>query len=203
MDILINNPISLMYGPYFLAFYAGIIASVGTAANLIIKGSSNVTEAIPIHPDPYEIAYLRNEEKAVIKLACWELLQRSLIQVKENQVENITEDAIELSKLSAIEKTVYDYLATPRTISAVTNSFALQNQIATCCQDYRTSLIKQGYLNSEIKGYMVGGIGAFIILSLGSYKMISALSRGYHNILFLLIMAIAFKAARSITSSIP
>ena len=191
MDILINNPISLMYGPYFLAFYAGIIATVGTAANWLIKGSSKTTAAIPTHPDPSEIAYLRGGETAVIKLACFSLLQRGLVKADKHHLENIVDDGVDLSNLSAIEQAVYDYLATPRTVTAMKSNFALKSKIAFYCQDYKKSLIKQGYLTSATKKYLFGGAGAFIVLSLGSYKMISALSRGHHNVLFLLIMAIA------------
>ncbi|MGD1920831.1 MAG: TIGR04222 domain-containing membrane protein [Pleurocapsa sp.] len=191
MEILINNPISLMYAPYFLAFYGGVIVSVGIVANLIIQGNKIGTEAIPTHPDPYEIAYLREGEKAVIELACLNLAQRGLITTEVNHIENITGDAVNTAMVSAIEEAVYDYLATPRTVAALTNSLSLKNDLAIHCQKYKDSLIKQKYLNSDLKRYIVGGIGAFIVLSLGSYKMISALSRGHHNILFLLIMAIA------------
>ncbi len=191
MDILIDNPISLMYGPYFLAFYAGTIAIVGTAVNWIIKGNSQATAVIPTHPDLYEIAYLRDGETAVIKLACWQLLQRGLLKADKHHLESVIDDGVDISNLSKIEQTVYDYLSTPRTATALIHNLSLKNKIASLCKSDRDSLIERGYLNSNTKQYFVGGAGAFIILSLGSYKMISALSRGHHNILLLLIMAIA------------
>ncbi|MDJ0572392.1 MAG: hypothetical protein QNJ53_25580 [Pleurocapsa sp. MO_192.B19] len=67
---------------------------------------------------------------------------------------------------------------------ALINSRSLKSEIAQHCQVYQQSLIKQGYFNSEIKEYIVGGIGAFIVLGLGCYKLMSALSRRHHNILF-------------------
>ncbi len=92
MDILINNPISHMYGPYFLVFYGVVIILTVMGCNFILKGNgfNSASIEIPSKPDLYEIAYLRDGEKAVSKLVCFELLQKGFLQVKNSKIERTT-----------------------------------------------------------------------------------------------------------------
>jgi uncharacterized protein (TIGR04222 family) len=192
MDILINNPISLMYGPYFLFFYGVIITVTIMGCYLILRGNlfnSTIAE-IPSQPDPYEIAYLRDGEKAVAKLACLELVQKGFLQANNNSIVRSLENA-DLSSLKPIEKTIFDWVYQPRTASDFNYDYTFNSAIAQHCESYKQYLETAGYFHSVAKNYLVGGVSAFIILGLGSYKLISALSRGHHNVLFLIEMAIA------------
>jgi uncharacterized protein (TIGR04222 family) len=192
MDILINNPISLMYGPYFLVFYGVIIAVTVMGCHLILRGNlfNSAVAEIPSQHDPYEIAYLQDGEKAVAKLACLELMQKGFLQANNNSIVRSLENA-DLSSLKPIEKTIFDWVYQPRTVSDFNYDYTFNTAIAQLCESYKQSLETAGYVNSVAKNYLIGGVSAFIILGLGSYKLISALSRGHHNVLFLIEMAIA------------
>ena len=191
MDILINNPISHMYGPYFLWFYGFVICTTILGCKLALEVNPfNLTPLlIPDRPDPYEIAYLRDGEKAVSKLSCFELVQRGYLQVTNNQLKRNSETLD--SNLNPIEKTLFDWFDKPRKATTLANSVTLKNAIAPHCQTYQQSLENSRYLITDKTKNWVAGIGTSIILSLGIYKLVSALSRGYSNVGFLIFMAIA------------
>src|SRR4051812_47950246 len=66
MNWLLNNPISEMPGPMFLALYAGLIALIFLEAFFKNRRADRSRELgpmpIPTKPDPCEIAYLRGGE---------------------------------------------------------------------------------------------------------------------------------------------
>ena len=191
MDILINNPISQMYGPYFLVFYGVVIVVTGIGCKVILQGNGLDSRGkIPEKLDPYEIAYLRDGEKAVAKVVCLELMQKGFVRVKDKRIER-SPQLYNVSSLKPIEKTFFDWLKHSRVASDVKYNFELKKKLSEHCETYKHSLESSGYFNSELKSYLLGGAGAFIILGLGSYKLISALSRGHHNVMFLIFMAIA------------
>lgn len=191
MDILINNPISHMYGPYFLVFYGVVIVITAIGCKVILQGNGLHSRGeIPEKPDPYEIAYLRDGAKAVGKVVCLELMQKGFVRVKDKRIER-SPQLYNVSSLKPIEKTFFDWLEHSRIASDVKYNFELKKGLSKHCEIYKQSLVSSGYLNSEQKSYLVGGVSAFIILGLGSYKLISALSRGHHNVMFLIFMAIA------------
>lgn len=191
MDILINNPISNMYGFYFLLFYGVVIVATGIGCKVILQGNSFDSKIeIPAKLDPYEVAYLRDGETAVAKVVCLELIQKGFVRVKNKRIER-SPQLYNVSSLKPIEKTFFDWVENSRVASDVKYNFELKKTLSEHCEVYKKSLVNYGYLNSEQKSYLVGGVGASIILSLGSYKLIAALSRGHHNVMFLIFMAIA------------
>jgi uncharacterized protein (TIGR04222 family) len=193
MDILINNPLAQMHGPNFLFLYGIVIGITLTSCQIVLQGNifpSASTSEIPSQPDSYEIAYLRDGEQGVAKLVCWELQQKGLIQVKEKHLERTASD-LNVFNLTPLEKTVFDWLEYPRNLSNFRYDYSLKQAIAEHCQGYQQSLETAGYFNPKAKSYLVGGIGGLIILSLGSYKLMVATFQGHHNVLFLMMMAIA------------
>lgn len=191
-----------MYGPYFSIFYGIVIVVTIMGCYFILQGNlfSSVTAEIATQPDSYEIAYLRNGEKAVAQLVCLELMQKGFLQVENNLIKK-SPDTFDTSSLKPIEKTVFNWISQPRIASDFNYDYTFNNAISEYCSPYKRSLETSGDLNSSAKISLVGGISAFIILGLGSYKLISALSRGHHNVMFLILMAIASMIILSIISS--
>lgn len=146
MDILINNPISHMYGPHFLWFYGAVIFVTVTICKLVLQGNflSSSSVKIPDRPDPYELAYLRDGEKAVIKLVCFELVQQGYLQVKNDWIERYPNTSD--SDLKPIEKSLFNWILKPRTARDLTTSVTLKNAIAQHCQTYQKSLEDSEYL---------------------------------------------------------
>jgi uncharacterized protein (TIGR04222 family) len=192
MNILIDNPISHMYGPDFLVLYGITILITLTGCKFVLQGNilSSASTEIPSQPDSYEIAYLRDGAIGVAKLVCLDLRQKGLIHVKDNYLER-SPDTCDLSSLKPLEQKVFDWLKYPRNLSNFKYDYSLKHAIAKHCQGYQQSLEAAGHFNSEAKIYMVAGISELIILSLGSYKLMVAISQGHYNVLYLIIMAIA------------
>lgn len=192
MNILIDNPISHMHGSNFLVLYGITILITLTGCQFFLQGNifSSASSEIPSQPDSYEIAYLRDGESGVAKLVCLDLRQKALIQVKENRLER-SPVAGDVSSLNPLEKTVFDWLEHPRNLSNFKYDYSFKNAIAKHCRDYHEALETAGYSNSQAKIYLATGISELIILSLGSYKLMVAISQGHHNVLYLIMMAIA------------
>lgn len=143
MNIFIDNPISHMYGPDFLVLYGSTILITLTCYKSFLHGniSSLAATEIPSQPDSYEIAYLRDGELGVAKLACLDLQQKGLIQVKKKRLERSPDaDNVFSFNLTPLEKTVFDWLKYPRNLLSFKYDYGFQQAIAKHCQDYRRSL---------------------------------------------------------------
>ena len=86
MDILLDNPLATMYGPYFLILYGFVIFFV-LVILAIIKSGVDDTDELPIPPiplqiDPYEIAYLRGGTNEVVRSVVFSLMQKGFIEMK-------------------------------------------------------------------------------------------------------------------------
>jgi uncharacterized protein (TIGR04222 family) len=89
MSWLVHNAVADMYGPYFLAFYATVIAAVIVACTITIRSVDRTRSLeppeIPAKLDPYEIAYLRGGENEVTRVAIASLIHRGLLEVIEQR----------------------------------------------------------------------------------------------------------------------
>jgi hypothetical protein len=92
VNILLNNPIAQMYGPYFLIFYGTVISIKAIAANLFLQDKTNnklKPLSIPQEPNPYEIAYTIAGEKEVLKLIVFSLIQRGYLEVDRQLIQQV------------------------------------------------------------------------------------------------------------------
>lgn len=193
-NILIHNPISHMYGPYFLVFYGCVIGLTLIGCKLFLTDfTANLTlPLIQNKPDPYQIAYLRGEEPRVLQLVGFNLIQRGYLEVDRHIIKQV-EKTPALSELNHLERKVFDWFYDSHTGTEMVYDFVLQERVKEYCAAYKKWLEDeklQYSLADKNKAWKIGSIAAFIILGLGSYKLMSALSRGYHNVGFLFIMAI-------------
>src|SRR5271156_1811715 len=87
MNWFLHNPITDLYGPYFLLFYGVAIAALTLACYKSVRGLDRTRDLeVPEFPaklDPYEIAYLRGGENEVTRVAIASLIQRGLLQIVE------------------------------------------------------------------------------------------------------------------------
>lgn len=184
------NPLDLP-GPQFLIFYAVF----GTAVILIVRMLIQRRETAVGMPklnltDPYEIAMLRGGESETLRVAAISLVDRRLLKVQGDAL-------IETSKASKdharrpIEKAILANFAR----SAPAHEMFSKPSLLVECEAYKTSLKGKKLLakESDIMGrfpyYLVGlCLGAIV----AGMKVSVALSRGRHNVEFLVIMAILF-----------
>ncbi|CAN5756576.1 hypothetical protein BH20ACI4_BH20ACI4_23560 [soil metagenome] len=80
MNILLDNPLAAMYGPYFLVFYAFFIFFVLIGLSIVKNLSDQTTKLntppIPSTIDPYEIAFLRGGTNEVARSVIFSLMRK-------------------------------------------------------------------------------------------------------------------------------
>lgn len=200
-----DNFIANMYGPYFLALYAVVTFAVIILGWLAVKFADTTRFAaipeVPQQPDPYAIAYLRGGDQEVIRLAVFNLLQRGYLTTDAKSFLKIpTGTNIEQSPtapsskdLSRIEKAVFDFAVNSRKpkeffetgFVSVIKLFTGEYEIALAQQ----RLIASDRMRAVAKWILL--IGIAVIIGLGGYKLFVAVSRGRHNVGFLIVIGIA------------
>jgi len=192
MDILLDNPLATMDGPYFLILYGFIIFfSVITLA--IIKRGIDKTDNLALPPipsqiDPFEIAYLRGGTNEVARSVVFSLMQKDYVEitgdgatVKIKRVENSQKRA----RLTQIEELALNWIGTEREAKDVFNSyFGLVKQLEPYGLNYHSRL-EQGQMlstNEMNKSLSIWKwAAAALIFFLGLYKIAASIAHGYFN----------------------
>lgn len=202
MDWLLHNPVADMYGPTFLVFYAVTIVLTLTTCLLVLRASDWTARlsppVIPQNPDPYEIAYLRGGENEVARSVIFALVQRGFLRLASRggpaveQAEKPKEE--ERRSMSSMERRVFDWFSKPHTVNGLFDEEALPRHLKPFCAAYEQKLQSEKLLTpTDLHGRtrQVMLAGAAIILGLGGYKLLVALSRGRFNVVFLILLAAA------------
>jgi uncharacterized protein (TIGR04222 family) len=209
MDILLDNPLATMYGPYFLLLYGFVIFFTLIILG-IIKRSVDATGELTLPPipsqiDPYEVAYLRGGTNEVVRSVVFSLMQKGFIEMKtEGRTTEIrqTENRMSTTGLNQIEQLALGWFYMPRDSTEVFKFGGLIEQLESYGKTYQARLEQQQMLTSD------EALGSFkplkwtaylVILGLGAYKALASIAHGYYNIIFLIIFCIAgLLIARSI-----
>lgn len=205
----LDNPIANMHGPQFLGFYAAVIV---TTLGLLWFFSRRVDATtgqpvppVPTEPDPYAIAYLRGGLGEVARVAVFELLQREYIEGKEGIFKETAKHP-GLRHLHGVPRIAYDWLKTKGSLTAreVFSSRGLVTQLEGQAEsELRRPLeADQLLVNSHSKSLRRRWAGAAtaLMLGLGGYKLAVALTKGYTNIVFLVLMLIFALVASIVTA---
>ena len=196
-----HNVIADMYGPHFLMVYFAVIVAtlvwVGVVRRSLDPTVGERPPLIPSQPDALEIAYLRGGENEVARVVIFSLMEHGYLEIKLptsrwNKEQRIGQSASpgDVSQLSPMERGVYFYFASPRTAREIYQS-ALPRSVKTGCGGYEQALRAERLLtNDEQAMGRLGWIGALVILGLGGYKLVAALTNGFDNVVFLILMAL-------------
>lgn len=212
MEILIDNPLATMYGPYFLVFYGFVIVFtlliLGLKKTRIDRTDNLALPPIPSQIDPYEIAYLRGGANEVARSVIFALIQKGLIQIdnsaakaKIERVEN--QDA--RPNPSQIEQISLNWIGGSREVAEVFGKNGLIKQLETFTEMYRARLEQAQFLvGDEIRGQMSRWrwIAMAIVAGLGAYKISVAVLFGNFNIIFtILMLAFGLIVAKAISGA--
>ncbi|MBV9851455.1 MAG: TIGR04222 domain-containing membrane protein [Armatimonadetes bacterium] len=198
-----HNPLADMYGPHFLLLYLCVIVAtlawVSLARRSLDRTGQERPPLVPIHPDPYEIAYLRGGENEVIRVAIFGLIQRGYLQImpsssRWNKEQRIgpSPGAPDRAFLSPLEQDMFAEFVSPRTAREIFLSL-LPQRAKDHCRGYEQALRDERLLASDEQRQgvkRVAGTAALIILGLGGYKLAAALANGHSNVVFLFLMAV-------------
>jgi uncharacterized protein (TIGR04222 family) len=200
MDILLDNPLATMYGPYFLILYGFVIFFTLIILGIIKSGVDDTDEllipAISPQIDPYEIAYLRGGTNEVVRSVVFSLMQKGFIELKteanKTEIRQI-DNKMSTRGLNQIEQLALGWFYTPRDSGEVFKSGGLIEQLESYGQTYQARLEQQQMLTSDesLGSYKPLKWTAYlIILGLGAYKLAASIAHGYYNVIFLIIFAI-------------
>ncbi len=211
MEILFDNPLATMYGPYFLILF-GFVIFVIVIILALVKTQFDKTHklgipSIPTHIDPYEIAFLRGGTNEVARSVIFSLLQKSFIEIDNsgtNSVINKTQNQTKPGGLNQIEIMTLGWLGVSREPKEIFGKSGLVQQLEIYGRTFQGKLEQQQFLIDEElqKNFLpTKWTGFLIIFGLGVYKITSAILQDQYNIILLIIfmivgLIIAYKVSK-------
>ncbi|HTD29386.1 MAG TPA: TIGR04222 domain-containing membrane protein [Xanthomonadaceae bacterium] len=184
------NPFDL-HGFAFLFFY--LLAGIGTLWGLrawirfLERGDGTSRQDMS---DPYLIAYLRAGHNEALRVATVALIDRGLLDAKDQTLSTRNADAVELVQ-RPIEKAILKRYLTPGKAFEI---FKDEAAIGSCTA-YRRLLedkrmIADGSTYVKRLPWVLIAIGLLIMITLVKVDM--ALSQGRHNVGFLIVLTLVF-----------
>lgn len=183
------NPFDLR-GPAFLVFYAVL----GIAVNLLLRHLTMGKEqkssaALRICSDPYKLAALRAGANETLRIVLFSLIDRGLLKASGDEV-TAEPHAREMVR-RPVEQAVVDFFSKPRQAREIFNNKAAVSASEKYCRE----LAGEGLLadRTVYAGRTTASLAAlFLLVGVSVTKIGIALSRGRHNIAFLIILTLLF-----------
>jgi len=183
----VTNPLDLP-GPQFLLFYASVGAVVLYAIWMMQNGSEGGDAPRVDMSDPYVIAYLRGGAREAARVATISLVDRGVLVANDA---TLTPATLKTGTLVALEQAIVATLAHGGTMTDVFQA----PRVDAACAAYVSMLARHGLIPDEAMRTARRRrlrIALAILLGLAVLKIVVALSRGRTNIIFLIILAVAF-----------
>ncbi len=199
MEILFDNPLANLYGPYFLVLYAAVILMtlvvLAIAKRVADRSDRLPVPAIPNPIDPYETAYLRGGSNEMIRAALFGLRQKGLIEFSTSgKTSTIRRTSAPVPGLDhPLEQNVLRWIGHSRESKECFSDSTLKAGVRPVRDMYRGRLEKQQLLASGAYSATVTPLkwlAVFGIFGLGLYKIAAAILHGHFNIAFLAILGI-------------
>jgi uncharacterized protein (TIGR04222 family) len=206
MQFLTDNPIANLHGPAFLGFFFIFIVAmcVWTWYRASSADGTRETPAPPLPEklDPLEIAYLRGGSEEQVRLIILDLVARGyLVHAEKSSKTGRTESTIEhspthpdVAHLDSLARCVYDWIDQPKLAVQFFPGLSDALQKKKVARETAGQLEVLGLIASEEQRTAVRRAcvpAQWLIFLLGAYKLVVALSRGRHNVIFLVLMTIA------------
>lgn len=184
-----TNPFDLR-GPEFLVFYL----ILGVAVNIIFKylmlgREKQEAPAQWDSSDPYKIAFLRAGVNEVLRVVTVSLIDRGLLKASQDKIK--AEKNAKHVVRKPVEKAVVEFFSD----ADQPNGLFLDDGSRKAAEEYRRPLESEGLIAGDAR---MGRRAAFfyaallVLLGVSLVKIAVALSRGRHNILFLIILTGVF-----------
>jgi len=197
MNWLLHNPIADMPGPDFIRIYAALSVGVVAFAGLTLvtrfwtrATAGRTVTAIPTELDPYEIAWLRDGEAEVIRLATIRLIHRNYLQFINGQIERATPGP-DPRHLAPVESAVFRFIGQPKHPSEICTDPHLLADIGRHCQSITDRCKEEQWIISTRQRAFwrrcLAGLLALLFL-LALYKLFVAAAKGRTNVGFLVAL---------------
>ncbi|MCM2359586.1 MAG: TIGR04222 domain-containing membrane protein [Geobacteraceae bacterium] len=183
------NPFDLR-GPGFLVFYIVL----GIAVNLFLRHLTLQKEkdgpaALRVCSDPYKLASLRAGANETLRIVLFSLIDRGLLKASGDQV--AAEPQAREMVRRPVEQAVVDFFTRPRPATEIFRNAAA----VSAGEEYCRELAGEGLMADRIVygSRMAPSLAALFLLGgVSATKIGIALSRGRHNIAFLIILTLVF-----------
>ncbi|HOX04878.1 MAG TPA: TIGR04222 domain-containing membrane protein [Planctomycetota bacterium] len=192
------NPFDLS-GPEFLAFYVGLGFAVLVALRFWLWGSESGDQELPRLTDPYAIAYLRGGRDEALRVATVSLIDRGLLKASNGEV--LALEWSEAMVRRPLEKIVLTHFKTRNPACSIFEHPPLS--VCAVCQQYQEELerldLVPGADRRRARAIAIT-VALVVLLGTAAVKICVAVSRGHHNVIFLLVLAgIAIFSVRVVT----
>lgn len=213
MEILLDNPLGYMYGPYFLIFF-GFVIFFAVIALALVKSQFDKTDrfaapSIPPNLDPFEVAYLRGGENEMARAVIFSLLHKGLVEIEgtgSNSIVKRVENPERKARLSEIEETALNWMRFPLPPKDMFNSRGLPSKLENYSQTYQSNLERRQFLVDEQARNSFKPVKwsvFLLIFLLGAYKTFAAIVHGQYNIILLIIFTIGGLVIANQVSKLP
>lgn len=213
MEILFDNPLATMYGPYFLMFF-GFLIFFAVMILALVKTQFDKTDrfaipAIPPNPDPYEIAYLRGGTNEVARSVIFSLIQKGFVEIDNISTPAVVKKTLnqpDRRSLNQIEQMTLGWLGVSREPKEFFGTNGLAEQLKVHATTYQGRLEQQQMLTSETDRAAFAPVKWSVLLLIfvfGAYKTFAAILHGKFNIIFLIIFTIVGLLIAKAVSNLP
>ncbi len=212
MDLIFDNPLANLYGPYFLILYAVFIVTVAVAFG-IAKRAADQSDRLPIPSiqpdfDPFEAGFLRGGENELARMAVLSLIKKEYLTIQKSgsamRIKRTGKDASPM--LSRIEADALAWIGTERSPAEIFKRGGLPAELAPHSRGLEQRLGQMQLINTAANRaafvpYRIAGFLA--VIGLGAYKFAAALVHGRSNLFFLFLLGIAGIIAVHYKSKLP
>lgn len=213
MEILFDNPLATMYGPYFLILFSFIIF-FAVIILALVKTQFDQTNRLPLPSipsqiDPYEIAFLRGGANEVARSVIFSLLQKGFIEIDNSVTPTAikkTQNPTNTGSLNQIEQITLGWLGVSREPKEFFGSSGLVKQLEMYGRTYQGRLEQQQMLTSDETRTSFSPVKwsvYLLILLFGGYKAVAAIVHGKYSIIFLIILTIVGLLIAKAVSKLP
>ncbi len=198
MEILFDNPLARMYGPYFLILF-GFIIFFAVIILALVKMQFDKTDrypvpAVPTNPDPYQIAYLRGGTNEVARSVIFSLMQKGFIKIDNSGKKPLilkTDIRIDPRGVNQTELTALGWLGYSREPKEFFGADGLNKRLEFQGNIYQNQLEQRLMLTDETARSTMNPAkwSVYLLIFLfGAYKLFAAVHHGNFNVIFLVIL---------------
>lgn len=200
MDLIFENPLARMYGPFFLAFYVLLFVGVFLYSRFILPAkigkSKEVQEKkIPDKPDPYEIICISQSGNDLLALAVFNLIRRGFfaLELRATTYYIKTRNKADIQLLNALEKDVYQELDRDLPLPDFVKKLSRSPSFKTHVDTIRKKLEQEGLIrgSAEKRDFdLYRMLMLSCLLMLGLYKILAAVHHNHTNIFGIIFFSI-------------
>ncbi|MCU0429576.1 MAG: TIGR04222 domain-containing membrane protein [Cytophagaceae bacterium] len=192
-NLLFENPLATLHGPWFLMIYAGtlfvilIIAKIWLRIKLKALDPGWPREQAPSTADMYLIAFLKSGAQGAIRLALYKLQAENFLEQSNRKDKTRPyEGRVLADNVHPIEKIVAEDIDSSKSISEIINRLGLLIKVEQKCQELLEKANMKAFLIPETtreKLLKIGYWARVAFITLGVYKFISAVIHEHDNFL--------------------